>query len=316
MTKNKIDYIYNQPLGFAGASFIAKSIPIASDNPKGWFNCRCGREYEAVISHVKNGNNLSCGCISRKDSALFRPVRLQLLQRLNAMKSRCYNQNHKGYKNYGDRGITVCKEWLESSDKFCQDMSENFLPGLQIDRIDNNKGYFKENCRWVNAKINMGNRRCTQLVHFDGSVTPLSHLASNHQISGGTLRSRIINGDSGDRLIRPVEPDKTILIEYEGRLLSIRALSKQVEISHTTLNYRYKNGDRGDYLLRPLKVKPICIDYQGSLMSLKELSLKLKIHVQCLETRYRKGLRGDQLFAPTLTKLNKNQQTDKNNERI
>lgn len=83
-----------------------------------------------------------------------------LYNRWRCMKKRCYNQNTSEYERYGGRGITVCEEWINSSDAFIEwALSHGYKEELQIDRIDNNKGYSPDNCRWVTPKVNMNNRR-------------------------------------------------------------------------------------------------------------------------------------------------------------
>lgn len=72
------------------------------------------------------------------------------------MKKRCDNPKCKFYKNYGGRGIIYCKRW-NIFENFLEDMDEK-PEGKSLDRIDNNKGYSKKNCRWATAKEQNGNR--------------------------------------------------------------------------------------------------------------------------------------------------------------
>jgi len=74
-----------------------------------------------------------------------------------AMKARCDKETDKEYKNYGCRGISYCKEWSKFQN-FYADMGER-PKGLQLDRIDNDGNYCKENCRWIAPNINVANTR-------------------------------------------------------------------------------------------------------------------------------------------------------------
>lgn len=75
------------------------------------------------------------------------------------MKARCLKKTHPSYKNYGGRGITVCKEWEDSFLQFYKDMGAKPSPELSIDRIDNSKGYSKDNCRWADYCVQAQNTR-------------------------------------------------------------------------------------------------------------------------------------------------------------
>lgn len=74
------------------------------------------------------------------------------------MVRRCKNKAHPDYKNYGARGITVCIKWLSFAG-FYEDMGGTYKEGLSLDRRENDKGYSKENCRWITQAEQMRNTR-------------------------------------------------------------------------------------------------------------------------------------------------------------
>jgi hypothetical protein len=77
------------------------------------------------------------------------------------MKERCMNPKHKQYSDYGGRGITVCLEWQQSFEAFYADMGP--MPSnLTLERLNNDKGYLKENCAWATRKQQAQNRRPPQ----------------------------------------------------------------------------------------------------------------------------------------------------------
>ena len=80
------------------------------------------------------------------------------------MKARCYYKNNNRYKYYGERGITVCDRWMNSFSAFYEDMGLKPFPKAQIDRINNNLGYFPENCHWVTNVENTRHQSTTKLT--------------------------------------------------------------------------------------------------------------------------------------------------------
>ena len=85
---------------------------------------------------------------------------IEIRKRFCDIKTRCYNQNRKGYKDYGGRGIKICDLWLYDVRNFVRWALENgYEKSLQIDRIDNDGDYSPENCRWITPKENMLNTR-------------------------------------------------------------------------------------------------------------------------------------------------------------
>jgi hypothetical protein len=85
-------------------------------------------------------------------------LKLSTFHTWTAMLNRCNSPKDARYKDYGERGITVCKRWLNFND-FLADMGERPSQYLQLDRINNNKGYCKENCRWATSAENNANKR-------------------------------------------------------------------------------------------------------------------------------------------------------------
>lgn len=85
------------------------------------------------------------------------------------MIDRCYNEKNQSYRNYGGRGIDVCEEWLYSRDSFVRwSLSNGHDVNKSIDRIDNDKGYFPNNCRWVEPSIQTSNQRRYKKIMLDG----------------------------------------------------------------------------------------------------------------------------------------------------
>lgn len=110
------------------------------------------------------------------------------------MKTRCSPTDYR-HKRYSDRGITVCDEWLNSFEAFSEwAFSNGYAENLSLDRIDNDKGYFPENCRWATAKEQANNTRKNRLLTFNGETHTLSEWSDITGINHDTLCSRVKAG--------------------------------------------------------------------------------------------------------------------------
>ncbi len=109
------------------------------------------------------------------------------------MNARCRNPNNPRYAAYGGRGIAICERW-SSFQNFWADMGPRPSPRHQLDRINNDKGYGPDNCRWATAAENMANRRVTRLIQTPEGAVPLSFLARGCDVPANTLNARIKAG--------------------------------------------------------------------------------------------------------------------------
>lgn len=130
--------------------------------------------------HLKSGATKSCGCYRREvSSGRHEPTRVthgmthtRLYNIFKNMKARCYNPKNPKYPIYGGKGITIWSEWLKDRTKFFSwALSHGYSDNLTIDRIDGNKGYYPENCRWVT--IQQQNRNLSSNRHID---TPFGNM--------------------------------------------------------------------------------------------------------------------------------------------
>lgn len=121
-----------------------------------------------------------------------------------AIKQRCTNSNNSHYYLYGGRGITLCKEWqgVYGYTNFkCWALANGYAEGLVIDRIDNNKGYYPSNCRWITNKENQNNKRTNVYVTYKNETLTLSQWAEKLNIPYGTLNTRHQKGYSDKEII-------------------------------------------------------------------------------------------------------------------
>lgn len=121
------------------------------DDKNGMFYCEtCDREHVDYLHTWYHNGRKQCKIGKTKHRLYGRYIK---------MLARCNNPEDFRYNYYGARGIKVCKRWERSFNNFIDDMEDSFVEGTELDRIDNLKGYYPENCRWVSHSVNMSNRR-------------------------------------------------------------------------------------------------------------------------------------------------------------
>lgn len=151
--------------------------------------CDCGCEFTAFDTVLVNNQITCCPRCAHSTHGLTHNPLFSVWQ---SMLSRCFNENNKSYKNYGERGITVCEEWRKDFQSFYDWAIRNrYDKGLQIDRIDVNGNYEPDNCRFVTQIENARNKRNTISIDYEGSILTIGEIAEITGIRATTIYERI-----------------------------------------------------------------------------------------------------------------------------
>lgn len=128
--------------------------------------CECGDRAEIRSSSLRKGLTKSCGCLSKELGSERASTHghskegkvSPTYQSYSSMKKRCCDPLQSSYENYGAKGIDVCQSWLDSFENFLLDMGER-PEGMSLDRIDGDRGYSKDNCRWADLSLQAYNQK-------------------------------------------------------------------------------------------------------------------------------------------------------------
>lgn len=172
---------------------------IIKNNRTYWYcQCDCGKIFLRRSDVIQRDDVKSCGCYQKTNNQHIGKThgdgsRKSKYHRLyvcwQSMKDRCYNANRCQFKDWGGRGITVCKEWLNDYTSFKKWALQNgYSDNLTLDRIKVNEGYSPNNCRWI-TKIeqNKNTRRCKHIIYNGKNYTP-PELAKILNIDDMTVR--------------------------------------------------------------------------------------------------------------------------------
>lgn len=164
--------------------------------------CDCGENKAVRSRNLIQKMTVSCGCYNREATKnrlvthgqagkAYRTVEYATWA---SIKSRCYNPNNQDYKNYGGRGIIVCDRWLNSFENFFIDMGLRPSEKMSIDRIDSNKEYSLENCRWGTDELQARNKTNNHTLSYDGETMILEDWAKTLKVSNGAIRYHLNKG--------------------------------------------------------------------------------------------------------------------------
>lgn len=190
--------------------------------------CDCGKQKELKSSALRHDKIKSCGCLLvwKADGYIKRihyPTWWQI-------KDRCNNPNNIAFKNYGAKGIQMCKEWSDDYGSFHKWMvANNWKPGLQIDRYpDKNGHYSPDNCRLATPKVQQNNKNNNIPITYQGETKNISEWAAQYGLKHGCLFGRLKRGwDVGLALTTPTLGEGVSLFRSKTRKKKDRSLHEK-----------------------------------------------------------------------------------------
>jgi hypothetical protein len=176
-----------------GKLTVLKKLRKAENGSFKWLcKCECGNTTMTYTGNLNTGHTKTCGDrkvhFSTHSMSRSRPYRIW-----GAMMSRCHRESSTNYHNYGGKGIAVCEDW-KTFRGFWDDMKNGYSDNLTIDRLDNEKGYFKGNCKWSTREEQDNNTRRTRRITFEDKTQSLTQWANELKINPKTLDYRFRNG--------------------------------------------------------------------------------------------------------------------------
>lgn len=160
--------------------------------------CECGNETFGTADDLASGHKRSCGCLQPEAAIVAHTThgmsRSAEYKIWLAMLKRCRKPYSISYCNYGERGIDVCDEWANSFEAFYSDMGDRPSTKHSIDRIDNDVGYCKDNCRWATRTEQNCNSRRNRMFTVGGRTRCLSEWCREFGVPYGRAYRRICRG--------------------------------------------------------------------------------------------------------------------------
>lgn len=258
--------------------------------------CDCGNYTIVPSARLVNGSTRSCGCLLGQHMVKHGDSRTRLYGIWNGMKSRCYYPKNNRYHRYGARGITVCDEWKDDFAAFRDWALDNgYRDDLTIDRIDNDKGYYPDNCRWVTLKKQANNSPKNRKLAYMGKEQTISQWAEELGMDPHTLSARLdrYGWSLKDALTKPIQ-DSSKALEYNGEVKTLAEWERATGLGEA-LRSRLRSGwDLKTAIETPLlkkHVKPANspVQYKDDCLPLKELCVKYNKNYHTVQTRLQRG---------------------------
>lgn len=212
--------------------------------------CVCGKTKEIDAYNVLSGKSTNCGCVrdlkTKERMTKHGQKQTRLYNIWCSMKERCNNPNSQAYKDYGGRGISICKDWQDDYMNFYNwSINNGYDKKLTIDRIDVNGNYEPLNCRWATTDEQCNNRRNNIKITYNGKTQTLFQWCEEYGLEYRMILARYHNPNFQNKSIEELlftPNQKQILITYNGETHTISEWSKITNIRHNVIFDRWQKG--------------------------------------------------------------------------
>lgn len=180
-----------------GNLVVTRKLKVNSHRETEWLCiCDCGNEYISTSNRLTTGKTTQCRECSFKQIAVSNTKHgcepKRLWQTYQNMKTRCNNENYILYSRYGGRGIKVCDEWERSFSSFKEwAFKSGYSDELTLDRIDNDKGYSPENCKWSTVREQANNRHTNRILVLNGVSDTMANWSRKINIPYWVIQERL-----------------------------------------------------------------------------------------------------------------------------
>lgn len=197
--------ISNQKFNFLTVLGFVNIIKSGKKNVLWLCACECGKKIKVTGYKLRNGHTKSCGCkkglFTRNSKRTHGMSKTHFYKKWTSMRKRCNNPKSENYSRYGGKGVTYSESW-EKFENFYKDMYKSYQKHIQLygkkqttlDRIDNDKGYEKVNCRWATYEQQGNNTSRNKMLTYKGRTQSLSQWCKEYGYNYNTIRSRIHSG--------------------------------------------------------------------------------------------------------------------------
>jgi hypothetical protein len=213
--------------------------------PKWLCRCDCGSVKSYFASNLLYNKSKGCGCrrrdVSKTINLKHGMSNTRLYRIWSNIKDRCYRSKNPFYHRYGGRGIIVCEDWLDFESFAKWALEHGYSEHLSIDRIDNDKGYYPDNCRWVNQYIQSRNTSRNNVITYNNKTMIAADWARSLGVNQTTLDERIEKYGIEKALSMKKHCCPRIgEIEYNGKTMLASGWAELFGVNRATMYKRFR----------------------------------------------------------------------------